>query len=369
MQKIVTFFGVFLLFVVPTLVSAGPIIRSGESISVDAEQMLKGDFYGAASDISLSGNAENDVYLLGGTVTVNAPVAEDLTVLGGVVQVHGEIGDDIRIVGGEVTIAKPVKGDVVVLGSKLTILSTATIEGDLLFYGESLSVEGGVMGSIHGVAETIRINELVGGDVSVTAFTRFSLGDAAKIQGTLSYKGSTELERAPDAEVVGEIHRLPFTAEETPPLIEFLTFEFLILLFAALALYVLARAWVIRIVENTDHSFGMYGLIGLCIFLSLPVVSIVLMVSVVGILLGIMLLLTYIIMLIVAFILGGALVGLFIGRTVFHQKQLSALSFGMGVGVLLLIGFIPHIGGFLVFACMMVALGKIGFACHHALRA
>lgn len=100
----------FVLVCLPVFVEAGPIIRSGESVSIDADQVLKGDFYAGGASVSISGRAENDVYLAGGTVTVNAPVAEDLVVLGGVVQVHGEVTDDIRVAGGGGNYSRSGKG-------------------------------------------------------------------------------------------------------------------------------------------------------------------------------------------------------------------------------------------------------------------
>ena len=368
MRKIVNYIGLFLLLCLPIATHAGPILRSGESVSVDSTQELGGDFYGAGSDITISGNAQNDAYLLGGSITVNAPVKEDLTVLGGLVQVHGEVGDDVRVVGGEVTIAKPVHGDVVVFGSKLTILSTATVAGDVLFYGEALTIEGEVSGGIHGTAENVRINNIVGGDVSVTVLNTFSLGDMARVQGNITYKSVDTLERAQNAQVAGEVHQFTPTSESNRPLVEFLTFEFFVLLFTTLSLYIFMRSLIHHIIQSTEHSVGVYGLIGLALFVAVPVIAVVLIMSIVGILLGIILLTAYLLLLICALLLASILIGHAVGRLVFHAKQITALIVGFGVGLLVLLSFVPYIGGFLVFACTMIALGKITFAIYGATR-
>lgn len=53
------------LIFVPFSAFAGPIIRTGESVSIDATQSLKGDFYGFGSSVILSGDSENDAYIAG----------------------------------------------------------------------------------------------------------------------------------------------------------------------------------------------------------------------------------------------------------------------------------------------------------------
>lgn len=368
MNKILLALSICTVFIAPSFVEAGPILRSGEEITVDSEQTLKGDFYGFGSNVIVSGAAENDVYVGGGTVTINAPVAGDLTVLGGVVQIHGDVADDVRVLGGEVTIANAVKGDVVVLGGTLTILSTATVEGDILFMGGDLTVSGNVVGAVHGSSDVLRINAEVGGDISYTTTQSFTLGDKAKVLGNISYKGINDLVRAQDATVAGDIHKTE--TEQTPTnVVKVYVLQLCVLIFAALTLYMIARTYVQYIVEYAQVTPGMAGLLGLGMFLTIPFISVVLIVSVIGAFVGVMLMIGYTLAICTSIIVSGITVGFYLQTYVFKRAHTTLLSVVLGVIVFTSFVFVPYIGGLCVLACMLITLGKMGMIAYHALRA
>lgn len=368
MNKQILYFFVCLVLVLPLVTEAGPIIRSGESISVDAEQILKGDFYGLATKITISGASENDVSIAGGTVTINAPVAEDLTVLGGTVQIHSDVGDDVRVVGGEVTLGKLVKGDVVVLGGTLTILSTAEIQGDILFMGGSLIVEGNVTGSIHGTADTVRINSEIGGDVMLGVKSLFSIGDKAKIHGDITYASREDVVRAQEAHIVGEVRKTDVALDTSSGFFGFYTFKLSMLIFTAFLLYFIARRRVQAIVEYSNQSCGTLGLTGLAVFLGVPLVAGVLMISFIGLFAGIILLALYAIMLILSFTLGGVMLGYYLQKKIKRGETVTLTTVGSGVFLFSLMGLVPYVGGIAVFACMIIMLGTLSQELYRELR-
>lgn len=359
------------LIFMPFSASAGPILRTGEIVSVDATQELGGDFYGFGSQVIISGAAQNDAYLGGGTVTVNAPIAEDLTVAGGVIQVHGDVGDDVRVVGGEVTIAKPVKGDVVVLGGVLTILSTATVEGDVLFFGNQLTVDGVVTGSVHGTAETIRLNAPVHGDVSVQATNQFTIGDSAQLKGTVTYTSPNEAVRAQGAVLDGEMQRLQTATPEpdTRSVVRIVLLMLGTLGFAALALFVVGKKYVERIVEHSTVRTGVSGLIGLGMFIAIPLVCLMLGASVIGGFVAILLFLMYLISILLAVALSPIFIGHVCERIILKRKTLTVFTI-MG-GVLLFFGVlvIPFVGIVCVISSVIITLGSLGVIVYRSVRA
>lgn len=356
------------VFLPALVVQAGPIVRSGESISIDATQVLKGDFYGFSPTVTLSGSAENDVYIAGGTVTINASVAQDLTVVGGVVQVHGDVGDDLRIMGGEVTIAKNVKGDVAVFGGTLTILSTATVEGDVLFFGGDLAVEGGVVGGIHGNAATVRLNSEIGGDISLKTKTAFTVGDRANILGNVQYESASEIVRAQDAIVVGEVHRIDVASEEGVSIFKLFILYVVILLFSTLTVYLTLRKYVDRVVAKTLEAPGISGLVGIGVFLILPFIAGLLFVSMIGAFVGVVLFASYIILSICAIFGASILLGVYIQKILSKKTGVTPSTIVLGAVSLVLLGFIPVIGGIGIFALTLIAFGGICLSLFAAIR-
>lgn len=358
MQKRI-FQSIFLILCIfPIAASAGPIIRSGDSVSVGAEQILEGDFYGFGGTVTISGLANSDVYVAGGSVTVNAPVKQDLVIVGGTINVHAPVEDDLRIVGGEVTIASDVSGDLVVAGGSLKILSTASIGGDVLFFGGDVDISGNVAGSVIGVSNKARIDSSIGGDVSIQATNSFSLGEKAEVLGNVEYESVSELARAQGAVVVGDIQKKIMSQSNDSDVYATLI-PLLVLLFAAFTGYLLFKAGIQRLVDTTAESYGTQGLVGLAALFVVPIVSFILMASVLGMLVGLVLFVLYIAATVCAFILSGILLGTLLMRYASKRPTVSLVSITIGVCVFYFLALIPLIGPLLMFAIFAIALGGI----------
>ena len=71
---------------IPFGANAETVLRIGDDISVDADQVVNGDYYvsvGPFGNTSMSGSVAEDMYAFGGTVTTNGSIGRDLTVVGG----------------------------------------------------------------------------------------------------------------------------------------------------------------------------------------------------------------------------------------------------------------------------------------------
>ncbi len=345
------------IVLLPSLVFAGPIVRSGKTVSVDADQVLEGDFYGAGNTVLLSGEAQYDVYVAGGSITINSPVAEDLVIVGGTVQVHGVVEDDLRVAGGEVTIANDVRGDVAVFGGTLNVLSTASIDGDVLFFGGDLDISGDVKGSVFGFADTIRIDSSVGGDVDVTARSQFSLGSQAEVFGSVRYKSANDVARAQEAVVIGDLNREELSQASGSNRISVIAI--FMLLFAAFTIFLLRKSYLQKVVDITKFSYGIQGIIGLVVFVVIPATSLLLMVSVLGFILGAVLLLSYIILILLTWVIAGVVLGTLVLQPLTKTTKVSLMSVIIGIILLEIIALIPFIGPLLVLVLLLVTMGGI----------
>jgi hypothetical protein len=353
--------GLFLALVPFVPVAAeGPVIRSGDSVSVESNQVLEGDFYALGQSITLSGAAEKDVYAAGMAVTVNAPVTEDLVVAGGDIEVHGAIGDDVRIMGGEVIIADPVADDVVVLGGVVRILSTASVGGDLIFFGGEVVIDGPVEGTVYGTADSIRIDSYVGGDVSVRVGTGLTLGDRTEIAGNVTYKSATDLTRAQGAVVTGTITRdgSLFETEESDP-VRPLVLNLLVLIFSGLTIFFILRTRTAKFMTILEEGYGRLGLIGLGMFLAIPIVSIILMASVIGFIVGFVLFLGYGALLLISFMCLPVLFGVVFQRLIRLGSTVTVFTVILGVFVMVALAFVPVLGFFTLFLGFLMILGAL----------
>ena len=241
-NTIYTFCALIVCAVLPLSVHAETVVRVAESVSIVADQTVEEDFYAAGGIVTMSGDIKGDMYAAGGSVTTNGTIAADLSALGGTVQVHGPVADDVRIVGGDVKIAEDVGGDVFVFSGTLTILSSATITGNVYFYGGEAEINGAVEGSIFGAADRIRVDSAVGGDIDVTASRALILGNRAAVAGDIRYASLGRLERAQNAVVEGEIIEREQIVDETAGFgIGSIVVSFVIHAFALLTLFIAFR--------------------------------------------------------------------------------------------------------------------------------
>ena len=347
-----------LALMIPSVADAAVILRSGDSVSLEANQVAEGDLYAAGVAVSISGNVEGDLIAAGATVTLNGEVTEDAVLAGDSIQVHGAVGDDVRFAGREVIIADRVGGDVIIFGDVLRILSTATIEGDLVYFGRVLEMAGEVKGTIKGNAETIRIDGTVGGDVSVTALEPLTLGERANIEGGVTYTSYEELIRAQGSVVVGEVEqRDPVSAGGAA--LETSVLPLFGLLFTSLVYLLLFRSQVERLIAHITPTFGYQGLIGLAVLVATPVAALLLIATLIGMPIGLLILFAYITLLFASWSLAGIFVGALLSRLITKEYTVSWLWVIVGTFVFFLLGLVPVVGWVLALFALLVMLGGI----------
>lgn len=345
------------VLLVPLITLAGPVVRTGEEVTVEADQVVDGDLYLFGGASVISGEVQGDAYVVGGSVTHNGTISEDLVVAGGAVQIHGAVEDDVRIIGGEVTIADTISGDLVVVGGSVRVLSTATVLGDLLFLGGEITIDAPIGGSVFGFGDTLRIDASVGKDVSVTTGKTLTLGDRAEILGNVIHKGPRELIRGQGAVVVGDIqYEVP---EHKANSYESFIISIGILLFGGLTILLLLKPILTAFVKRTESHYGSQGLLGLAVFIGMPVVSVLLMISVIGAIVGIIVLLLYLLILLTSWLLAGPLLGTLLWRRFKKNTGPTIVTVVFGVVIFELLFIIPFIGPLLALVIMLITIGAV----------
>jgi hypothetical protein len=360
MKKIALFFLVFAVLSTPAY--AETVLRVGDDISVDADQVVDGDYYvsvGPFGNTSMSGTVNGDMYALGGSVTVNGVIDGDLAIAGGVTQVHASTSDDVRVLSGETTIAEHVGGDLVVIGGTLTVLSSASVDGDIIFFGGNADISGVVGGSIHGSSNVMRIDGTVGKDVDLTARQSLTLGDRADIGGNVTYGSEKDVIRAQNAHVGGSVSKtaMTFTAPHTDA--RSMLIPGFVILFATLALYLLFRREIIALCEYVLTRPGRSALFGLATILLGPILSVTLILTVLGALAGVISLSFTILALSVGVCLSGVIAGAYLSKLFTKRPTVSLLWILIGTALLQGLLFVPLIGMPIFLVVLALSVGGV----------
>lgn len=363
--KVVGVFCTAVIMLLPVFVSAETAVRVSDSVSISDDQTVSGDFYGLADTLSLSGAISGDAYVVGGKLTTNGTIGADLFTISGVTEVHASVTDDVRIIGGDVTVAEYVGGDLFVLGGVLKVLSTATIEGNIFFYGGEAEINGSVGDSVIGTAEQIRIDGSVAGEVNVNVARSLVLGDRANIEGDVTYESTSDLVRAQNAIIVGDIvHNTPQLGTPDP---RDVLVPFLIYAFSSLIIYALLRKQVHSIAHATSRSFVRNGLIGLGALFAFPMIIVLLLVTLIGLPLGLLSFFLFMSLLIISSLLVSAFVGIIAEKTFQKTTNLPLVWMIVGIVGTELLLLVPLIGGVVFLMCLAAVIGTLLYSVYRRL--
>ncbi|MDQ3008086.1 MAG: polymer-forming cytoskeletal protein [bacterium] len=332
----------------PTLsvTSTGPHFFSGESVVITED--LVGDVYVAGGSVRIDGIVDGDVLAAGGRVVINGEVTQDIRATGGTVELHGYVGQNVTLAGGEVTIA-----------------DEATINGSVVVAGSKINVNGPVAGNVYVAAETAAVASIIGGDITFHG-DKLSLEPTASIAGNLTATVNNDSLVPVDASIAGE--RMVSVREQNDETTEkaFMAgaagFGVLAWLSSQLAaavvlfLFPRAAATTTQAVLQSPAASFVWGVVALILP---PILAVLLMITGIGLSLGVLLLLLYIIILLLADMVAGYALGkrLLQGQSgVMSNKYLQLV-----VGMLLLSALllIPVLGWILKAVAFIIGLGGL----------
>jgi hypothetical protein len=344
----------------PVEIEASSVIRSGETVSLASTETVDGNFYTGARQINISGQVNGDLVSAGIQVGVNGNVQNDIFILAHKTDVYGAVGDDVRIIAGEVTISEAVAGDVFVVGGTVKILSTASVGGNVIVFGGDATIDGHVTGDVLGSVKNLRIDAQVDGGVDVTT-DQLTLGSRANIAGSVKYVSYNKLLQSPEAMVGGDVLKNdPVSAPVRERDLTIELFMLLTLLFSVLVWYWLSRETLQKVTDRTLEFSIRNFLFGFTFIIFALLASLILLVSGIGLFVGLVSLLVYGVFLLMAMIALPSVIGHLLIKS-FSRKvsQISPLTLFIGIiGVTLCI-LVPVVGHVLLAGLFVLILGAM----------
>ncbi|TAL49171.1 hypothetical protein EPN83_01365 [Patescibacteria group bacterium] len=357
---------VALLILMPAAASAATF-RYGENYSLLKDEAVEGDFYVASPNATIAGRVSGDLQAIGGNVFLGNGVAQDVFIIGGTVNSIGSVGGDLRIIGGTVVISGRVLEDLVVAGANSKVLSTATIQGNAVLAGGQVALDGTVRGNLKIVGGRVTVNAVIDGSADIAA-DELIIGPNTRVLGDLSYAASRPALVDPAAKIFGETtYKEISTRSKVQKLIPtfwgtWVFVRFFMLLVGALVLHGVFRRISERFVQFGISHFLKSFLWGFLFLLAVPVASVLVLLTFVGmpfVLLGASI---YVLFLTLAFFYSPILLGAIIWKLARREAAVivSWKSILLGVVVVTLLGYLPYGGIVLKSFLFVIALGAIG---------
>lgn len=302
---------------------------AGESVNFDGT--IKGLAIGAGNKIALNGEADYGI-IVGNSVTTNGTVNNDAFILGNLVTTNDKsiFKRDAIIAGSDIELNGVFNRNVSLYAKKVT-LKNVSIKGNVKIYAENVTVE-----------------------------------KDTTIKGTLYYPEDAKY-KADDKANIAKVEKTPaiqthddqnYFATVSAKIWSFLC---LALVFAAISLFCPAAfSKINNKYEKTTLGEGVEVFTkGLVVMILVPVVSVLLCCTMIGIPLGIILILLYGIAIYLSTIFAAYLIGYKIWQKVFNKNG-HILFFGLiGLFILLILGLVPGVRTLVSIITTLVGLGLI----------
>lgn len=362
--------GTFLLLIfVGARAQAWTEFKSGNSADVPAGETLDSSLWAGARTIEIAGTVNGDVFCGAMTLNISGTVKGDVICGAQTVNISGTVEGDVRIGAQTVNISGAVSGNATVAAQTITTDSQSSIGGDASFGGADAYLNGSIGRDLAIGSNTLRLSGSVNRDIKGTV-NQITLTKTAKVGGGIKYTSKDKIVIADGAAVGGEVtQKLPDEGKKA-----WVTFGFfgnalalilaLLLLITALILTALFPQLVHAVSNQGMRRPWWVLLTGFLAGIFVPIIIVLLMLTVIGIPLGILLLLGW---LLIALSSGWFTV-YYVGRTVWHSQRNPLLITLVGGVILLILFMIPFIGFLLMLVSLWIGSGMVLLALKDAYR-
>lgn len=296
-----------------------------------------------------------DAILAGGDVRFSGAAVGDYLGAGGKQTIGGRVHGSVRAAGGEIDVTALIDRNATIVGGDVELDSAAVVQRNAYLVGGNVQVKGAVQGSLMASGGSVMLNGLVGRDVEVAAGS-FHLGPRAQIAGNLRLhvpEGKVRID--PAARVGGTVTVLPSRKNGTFRALWMLGF----LVAGAVAVF-LAPRFAAGAADSLRQSPGRSALVGVACMILIPVAIVIAAVTVVGIPLALLASALYVGLIYLARVP----IAIWLGQRVpvggSRSGRTGALvNFLIGGLILLVVGWLPAVGGFIMAVATILGLGAL----------
>jgi hypothetical protein len=340
--------------------------RKMRRVVLPAGEVHEGWYFAAGDQVVIEGTVNGDAYVAGGLVEVDGTINGDLLAAGGQLSINGTVSDNIRAAGGNIQVNGKVGKNISAAGGSIAVGKSGSVGGGVLAACGNLSVSGTIARDAKVASGSMSLIGTINGNVDFSG-DNLSVLQGGKIGGNLSacVKKKEHVDIAEGA-VLGKVD---ITTQQMRPVEHILglrPFRFWAKIAWALSLLLVGllfafvfpkqlREMGLTINRLPGKTF-LWGIVGLIL---IPIGSVILLATVIGIPLGLLGLTLFLWMV----YLTQLTLGVFVGHRFFgiEEKKGWNLFWGFTVGLIIVqaLTFVPYVRFFVVLAGLIFGAGAI----------
>ena len=335
--------------------------------------MVDDDIYLAGAQVDLYATVNGDAVIAGGQLNLEGDISADVIAAGGSISLRGSVADDARLAGGEIRVAGRVGDDLVAAGGRIHISPVARIGGRAWMSGGELRIDGQVVEELRASGGRVVITGVVNGNVELWA-EEIVIEDTAVISGNLHYTSSHEASIANGARIEGEVRHTPVETDMKPVVAGVIFAALAVLLsiiITAVVLYLLFPDFSLRVSQSLRNQPWLSIGVGLAVFAGVPLLSVILFSTAIGVWLALMLLAIYLVMLLAGYFTGALFVGnagLDMLKKTEVSKALRAVALAIAIFALAVIILVPLLGSLVNWSVLRAGVAALSRQLYQAYR-
>jgi hypothetical protein len=344
--------------------TAGPMAAAAQDpVPASAHE----NYYAAGERVELTAPVGGDAVVAGRVVTLAQPVAGDVLAAGWRVSLTAPAADDVRMAGREVVVTAALDGDLTVAGGDVAIGRDARVAGRTWVTGGTIRADGVFERDVHLLGRDVVVGGEVRQPLRITAESLRILA-SANLLAAVTYRGPAEarVEHGARLAVPLAYERIP--AAEARQAREARGSSFVLFLLHMSVAGLLFLWLVPRVSTGAARTLraepGRSALTGFVLLVTVPVAALLLVVSLLGLPVGLALAALYFVALLLAMLIAAYAVGeiewRLMKRPPITARSHEALVLVAGVATLAVLRAVPVVGGFVVFAAVLFGLGSLG---------
>lgn len=330
--------------------------------SVGKNETVDDDLVLTSKSATIDGTVNGDVLVLGDSVTVNGTINGNLLVLGTHVELNGTVTGGVFALGNTVTVAGSVEHSLMAGGSRVTLTESAKIGRSLIAGADHLEQRGVVSRGMMAAGSDLLLTGMVGKELKAGG-GHLEIASNAVVGGSVDFWSDRQAMVANGAKTGVITHHVFEKRLETftkpwylqPGLILLKLGGFLALGLALLAFFPRLRS---RFPDAMTANPWQAPLAGFLALIATPIAAILLMITVIGLPMGVIALLAYPVLIYVSQIFVSWSVGrLLADRVSALQTQSWPVLFLIGALLTTILAEVPYLGGIVTVAMLLYGLG------------
>ncbi len=351
------FIGFFALSILSTFSFASKFI-SKSSISISQDEVINEDLFLLGQNITIDGRVNGDLFFFAKDISINGEVSGDIIGMAQIFSINGIALDDVRVGGQFVNVNGEIQKNATLSGQFISINKKSKIGGDLLIGGNEIKIEGLILGEVRAGGESISLAGEIGKFANLNA-REILVSRSSIIKGDLRYRAK-KAEIIEGAKIEGKIEEIPLKekARKSKWLSwKFYFWKFIFMVAGIIVGFVFIKLFpslVFRVKMEITHIWKSLG-IGFALLICVPVASIILAITVLGIPISLILIALYLIFLYI----GRIIFASFMGDKIL-KKESPILSLIVGMFIFTVLFSLPFVGWLLNLIALSIGLGAFG---------